>query len=455
MNYQEIIQKQRDYFNTHQTKDVTFRIEQLKKLKAVIKSQESALYEAIFHDFKKSEFDTFSTELSFIYHDIEEAIQKIPKWARRKRVATNLPNLPATSYIIAEPLGVCLVIGAWNYPYQLSLSPLIAAIASGNTVVLKPSEIPSATSAAMAKIIHDNFPPELIYVVEGGIMETTGLLEEKFDKIFFTGSTTVGKLIYQAAARHLTPVTLELGGKSPVIVTRNCHLKVAAKRIVWAKFLNAGQTCIAPDYVLVDEAVQQELLLLIKAYIQKFDYSFENHNYVQIINDKNFHRLTALIDETNIYFGGESNLQQRYIAPTVLTNISLEDAVMVDEIFGPLLPVISYSDLNDALQYIVSRPKPLACYIFTNDTAVRDKILKEISFGGGCVNDTIMHITNDHLPFGGVGMSGMGSYHGNAGFRAFSHFKSIHDKGCWPDPNLKYPPYTEKKLHWIKLLMGK
>src|ERR1035437_10055554 len=333
MNYKEIIKKQTDYFNSNKTKDVGFRIEQLKKLKAVIKSNEKVLCEAIYKDFKKSEYDTYTTEFGLLYHDIDEAVKKLPKWAKLKRVRTNLVNLPARSYVIPEPLGVCLIIGAWNYPYQLSIAPLVAAIAAGNTVILKPSEIPSATSSAMAKLINENFPPELMIVVEGGIPETTALLDEKFDKIFFTGSTPVGKIVYQAAAKHLTPVTLELGGKSPAIVTRNCNIRSTAKRLVWSKFLNAGQTCIAPDYIMVDEAVKDELLLHLKEFITKFDYSFDNNNYVQIINERNFNRLTELTDNKKIYFGGETDIQKRYISPTILTDVSFDDKIMADEIF--------------------------------------------------------------------------------------------------------------------------
>ena len=455
MSYSEIIKKQKDFFNSNQTKDIGFRIEQLRKLKALLNSSESVLYEAIYADFKKSEFDTYSTELNIIYQDIEESIKKLPKWSRRKKVRTNLVNLPGRSYIIPEPLGVCLVIGAWNYPYQLTLSPLIAAIASGNTVVLKPSEVSPATSAVLARLINASFPPELMVVVEGGILETTALLDQKFDKIFFTGSSRVGKIVYRAAAKNLTPVTLELSGKSPAIVTSNSNLKEVAKRIVWAKFLNSGQTCIAPDYVLVAESVREELLLLLKSQIIKNNYSFENGNYVQIINESNFNRLRCLIDANRIYHGGETDLQNRYIAPTLLTGISFDDQVMESEIFGPILPVISYSDLNDAIGKIKSGSKPLACYIFANDKTIRNKLLNEISFGGGAVNDALMHFTNSNLPFGGVGSSGIGNYHGEAGFKTFSHFKSILNKPFWLEPNLKYPPYSNRKLAWIKRLIGK
>ena len=455
MNYEEIIKKQRNYFNSNQTKDIKFRIAQLRKLKNLIKNQESVLFEAIYKDFKKSEFDTYTTELNIVYHEIEESIQKLPKWSRLKKAKTNLLNLPARSYIISEPLGVCLIIGAWNYPFQLTFAPMVAAIAAGNTVILKASEISSATSAAIARLINENFPSEFMVAVEGGATETTELLEQKFDKIFFTGSTFVGKIVYQVAAKNLTPVTLELGGKSPAIVTRNSNLKDTAKRLVWAKFLNSGQTCIAPDYVFVDVIVKDELLLHLKDFIRKFNYSFENDNYVQIIDEKNFHRLTGLIDPSKVYSGGESNLQKRYIAPTILTSITFEDKVMENEIFGPILPVISFSDLNDAILKIKSRPKPLACYIFTNDRSSRNRMLNELSFGGGAINDSVMHISNSNLPFGGVGNSGTGSYHGEAGFIAFSHFKSILDKPFWFEPNLKYPPYSALKLSWIKYLIGR
>ena len=455
MSYSEIIRKQNDFFNSNQTKDIHFRIKQLRKLKALLKNSESVLYEAIYSDFKKSEFDTYSTELNIIYQDIEESIKKLPKWSGRKKVRTNLVNLPGRSYIISEPLGVCLIIGAWNYPYQLTLSPLVAAIASGNTVVLKPSEVSPATSAVLARLINASFPPELMVVVEGGILETTALLDQKFDKIFFTGSSRVGKIVYRAAAKNLTPVTLELSGKSPAIVTSNGNLKEVAKRIVWAKFLNSGQTCIAPDYVLVVESVREELLLLLKAQIIKNNYSFENGNYVQIINESNFNRLSSLIDANRIYHGGETDLQNRYIAPTLLTGVSFDDQVMESEIFGPILPVISYSDLNDAIGKIKSGSKPLACYIFANDKTIRNKLLNEISFGGGAVNDALMHFTNSNLPFGGVGSSGIGNYHGEAGFKTFSHFKSILNKPFWLEPNLKYPPYSNRKLAWIKRLIGK
>ena len=454
MNYSKIIKKQREFFNSNQTKNLAFRIKQLKKFKSLLKENETSFYKAIYTDFKKSEFDTYAAEMSFVYEEINTAIKKLPKWAKRKRNKTNMANLPARSFTIAEPLGVCLVIGAWNYPYQLSLVPLITAIAAGNTVILKPSEIPSATSAIMKALINDNFPPEFLYVIEGGIPETTDLLKEKFDKIFFTGSTPVGRIVYQAAAKHLTPVTLELGGKSPAIITKDTNIKETAKRIIWAKFLNAGQTCIAPDYLLVEKAIENELLAALKTQIEKFDYAYKNENYVQIINDSNFNRLAGLIDKEKVHYGGQTNAETRFIAPTILSNVSFDDAIMKDEIFGPILPVISFTDIDAIIKEIKARPKPLSLYIFTKNNNIRDKILHEISFGGGAVNDAIMHITNSHLGFGGIGESGMGSYHGEAGFKDFSHFKSILQKPFGFEPNFKYPPYSKKKLSWIRRILG-
>ncbi len=455
MNFADIINKQREYFNSNETKDVRFRITQLKKLRSLLHQNEPAFYEAIYKDFKKSEFDTYSTELGFVYHEIDEAIKKLPAWSKRKRAKTNLINIPGRSYIIPEPLGVCLVIGAWNYPYMLSLIPLVSAMAAGNTIVLKPSEIPASTSAVMAKLVNENFPPEYMFVVEGSVAETTELLNQKFDKIFFTGSTAVGKIVYQAAAKNLTPVTLELGGKSPAIVTKNSNIRNTAKRIVWAKYLNAGQTCVAPDFVLVDETVKEELLSCLKDYIIKSEYSFAINNYTQIINEKNFNRLLGLMENNKIYFGGESDLQSRYLAPTILTDLTFEDKIMTEEIFGPLLPVLSYSNLDEAIAKVKSRPSPLSCYIFSGDDVTKNKLLRELSFGGGAVNDLMMQLSNHYLPFGGVGESGMGNYHGKAGFDAFTHYKSIFEKPFGLEPNLKFSPYSKRKLEWLKWLMKK
>ena len=442
------------FFNTNQTKDIGWRIEQLKKLRNLLKTNETLLYQAIYADFKKSEFDTFTTELSILYTEIDETIDKVNSWAKKKKVKTNLLNFPATSYIIPEPLGVTLVIGAWNYPFQLSLLPAIAAIAAGNTVIVKPSEIASECSKVMAQLINNHFNPEFFKVVEGGVAETTDLLAQRFDKIFFTGSVAVGKIVYAAAAKHLTPVTLELGGKSPAIIADDCNLKITVKRLVWAKFLNAGQTCIAPDYVLVSKKLEQSFLELVKKEIESQYFSVQNQNYVQIINSRNLKRLVDLIDKEKVYHGGTVDEQARIIEPTILHNVTFEDKVMQEEIFGPILPVIAYHSLDDAIAKIKAGEKPLSCYVFTSDAAIKNKLLTEISFGSGAVNESLMQIANSHLPFGGVGESGMWAYHGEHGFRAFSHYKSVLEKSTLIEPSLKYFPHSVKKLKWIKWIMG-
>ncbi len=451
--YENLVVQQQQFFNTQVTKNIEFRIQQLKKLYQVIQTNEPALEQAIYKDFKKSSFDTFTNELSMVYLDIREVIKKIKHWSKIKHVKTNLINFPAKSYIIPEPLGVCLIIGAWNYPYQLSLAPVVAAMAAGNTVILKPSEVSANASHVLASIINDAFPANFFVVIEGGVSETTALLENKFDKIFFTGSVSVGKIVYQAAAKQLTPVTLELGGKSPAFVFSDTDLNIAVKRLVWAKFLNAGQTCIAPDYILVHQSVEKKFLEKVVEEIERSHFSFENGNYVQIINEKNFNRLQQLIPSEHVFYGGHTHSLERYIEPTVLSNMHFDDAIMNDEIFGPILPVISFENIDMVIQEIKKRPKPLSCYVFTKNKSVKKKILHELSFGGGAINDAIMHITNSRLPFGGVGESGIGSYHGLAGFQAFSHYKSILEKGTWIEPNLKYFPHSEKKLKWIKKAM--
>ncbi len=449
----ELVAQQRQFFNSHTTKDISFRIKQLTSLEDVLNDNIELLDRAIYNDFKKSSFENYMTEIGIVLYDIKQAKKKLTRWSSKQRVKTNLGNFPAKSYIIPEPLGVTLIISSWNYPYQLSLAPIVAAIAAGNTIILKPSEISSQTSSVMASILNEAFDPNFLKVIQGGVQETTELLKQKFDKIFFTGSTTVGKIIYKAAAEHLTPVTLELGGKSPVIITKDANIKMAAKRIVWGKFLNAGQTCIAPDYLYVDAQISESLLKALTKEIEKARYSFENSNYVQIINERNFDRLVALLDASKIYYGGQTDKAQRYIAPTLLHTISFDDKIMQEEIFGPILPVLTFTDLNEAVKNVQLLPKPLSCYVFTSSDQVKNKIIKEISFGGGAINDAIMHISNPNLPFGGVGSSGFGSYHGQAGFNCFSNFKSILDKPTWYESSLKYAPYTQRKLAIIKKLL--
>lgn len=453
-DFLQIVQNHQQFFNSNTTKSLAFRKKKLKKLKKILQENEELLFEAIYQDFKKSKYDTFSSELLILYKSIDSAISKMGQWARRKKVGTNILSLPGKSYIYPEPLGTVLVIGAWNYPYLLSWDPVIAAIAAGNTVVLKPSEIPSQTSKVIAKLVNENFNECFFSVIEGGVEETTALLELKWDKIFFTGSTTVGRIVYQAAAKNLTPVTLELGGKSPVIVTKSADLSLAVKRIVWGKFLNAGQTCIAPDYVLINENVKDEFLKLLKERILEMDFSYENLNYPQIINERNYQRLKAMVDEDKIYYAGEFNESERLFPPVILDEVEFTDKVMEEEIFGPILPVLSYKKLSEAIEEIKSRPKPLACYVFTGDKSKSDRVIEEISFGGGAVNDTLMHISNNNLPFGGVGASGIGSYHGKAGFDTFTHYKSIVDKATWIDPKLRYNIYTEKIYAIMRRIAG-
>ena len=446
----EIITAQRNFFYTHAIKNLHFRRKQLKILQQALQKNESLLHEAIYNDFKKSEFDNYTTELSLLYKDIKEARSNIFKWTHTKPDSTGILNFPASSYIIPEPLGVSLVIGAWNYPYQLSFAPVIAAIAAGNTIILKPSELPSNTAAAMAKIVKENFDPAYFTVVEGGVEETQELLKQKFDKIFFTGSTRVGKIVYKAAAENLTPVTLELGGKSPAIVTESCNLKVSVRRLVWGKFLNAGQTCIAPDYVLVHKSIEQKFLERAKEEIISQHFAFENDNYLQIINNDNFERLTKMLNPEKIYYGGQTHKETRYIQPTIMQNVTMDDAVMQEEIFGPILPVITYKTIEEAIAKVNSLPKPLSCYLFTKSSSIKKKVLKEISFGGGAINETVMHISNSNLPFGGVGQSGIGNYHGEAGFKAFTHYKSVMDKPTWLDPSIRYYPHTPFRLKLMR-----
>ncbi len=453
MNYGDILQKQRDFFYTQHTKDVAFRKRSLEKLKKVILENEKSLYTAIDKDFGKSEIDTYLTEISIVINEINYFLKNLNSLAKPRRIKTNLVNLPAKSRLHYEPFGCTLVIGAWNYPYQLSLSPLISAMAAGNCCILKPSEIAPNTMKIMAKLINENFPAEYIHVIEGGVEETTEILKLKFDKIFFTGSTKVGQIVYEAAAKTLTPVTLELGGKSPVIVTDNTNFEVAARRIVWGKFLNAGQTCIAPDYILVSKKSEEKLLEYLRSEIKKAQYTIDSNAFTKIINTKNFDRLVEMINTEKIYFGGQYNREKLYIEPTILSNVSWNDKVMSEEIFGPILPVLTYEYYQEALNNVLEHEKPLAAYLFSDDDNEQKHFTNKLSFGGGCINDVLMHISNENLPFGGVGGSGIGNYHGKFGFECFSHPKAILKRYTWGEPLLKYPPYTLEKFKWLKKLM--
>jgi aldehyde dehydrogenase (NAD+) len=454
MEITDIIEGQRNFFNSNQTKHIGYRIEILKKTKAILKENEAKLYKAIHDDFGKSEFETYASELAILYHEINIAIKNTKKWSKTEKVPTGLANFPAKSYIIPEPLGTVLVIGAWNYPYQLSILPAISALSAGNTVILKPSELPSRTSALMAELINNNFSSNCFFVAEGGVKETAELLEHRFDKIFFTGSIPVGKIIYQAAAKHLTPVTLELGGKSPAFVFADADMKTTAKRMVWAKFFNAGQTCVAPDYILVEKKAEESLLKAISCELERYpkNCSSKAQNYTQIINTNNFDRLAALIETNKVCLGGITDRDARFISPTVMKDAAWTDKIMEDEIFGPILPVIPFTCLDEAIRQVKSRSKPLSCYIYSTSSKTINKILREVSFGGGAVNDSLMQLSNSNLPFGGVGHSGIGSYHAKAGFDTFSHRKSILHKSFLFEPSLKYAPYNgfkKKLIEWL------
>lgn len=455
MKLHKILSEQRQFFNTDQSKDVGYRIEQLKKFKNVLKANETSLVEAINEDFCKSEFESYASELAILYQEINHLIRNVHRWSRKRRVPTGIANFPGRSYILPEPLGVTLVIGTWNFPYFTSLAPAAAAIAAGNTVILKPSEISVRTSKVMARIINENFSRNYFCVVEGGVKEATELLEFRYDKIFFTGSTAVGKIVYQAAAKHLTPVSLEMGGKNPTFVLADANIKMSAKRIIWGKFINAGQACISPDYILADQAIEEKL-------IDAFQRALENYpstsphkaeNYVQIINTKNFDRLNRLMEEDKLCFGGQSSKEDRFIAPTILQNVTFNDEVMKDEIFGPILPVISFSNLDDVIQKVKEKPHPLACYIYSKNRKDIRKILKKISFGSGAINESNMQWSNLYLPFGGVGMSGIGKFRGKASFDTFTHEKSILDKPLWLESDVKYPPYSNKKLKLLRWIL--
>jgi aldehyde dehydrogenase (NAD+) len=449
-----LVKTQKEYFNTNITKPVAFRVAQLKKFYDTLKAYEGSLSEAIYQDFQKPPFDSFLTEFAGLYVHLNSVIKKVRKLSKPIKVRTNMVNAPGKSYIIPEPLGVCLVISSWNYPVNLALGPVIDAMAAGNTVILKPSELASYTSNSLAEMINKNFDPAYLRVVEGGVQETTDLLNQQFDKIFFTGSVPVGKIVYQAASKNLTPVTLELGGKSPLIVAPDADLKITVKRLVWGKFVNAGQTCVAPDYALVHKSVEKQFLAELKSAIEKAAYSLDNKNYAQIISEKHFDRLIDMVDAKKVFYGFNHNRSRRYIQPTVLHNVSVDDKIMEDEIFGPILPVLTYENIDDAIAFIKSKPKPLSLYLFSESYSLRKKVLSEVSFGGGGINEVIMHFSHEYLPFGGVGHSGMGTYHAEAGFKAFSHYKSIIQKPTWFEFPLKYYPFTPLKLKMIKRVMG-
>ncbi|MBD2680704.1 MULTISPECIES: aldehyde dehydrogenase [Nostoc] len=453
-NISEIIQHQREFFQTGKTKDINFRIEQLQKLKQAIIEHEQQIIEALEADLHKPVVETYLTEIAVI-KEIDYAIKHIKTWAKPKKAPVSLDFFSYSARIYPEPVGVVLIISPWNYPFQLAISPLVGAIAAGNCAIIKPSEIASHTSGIVAKIITKYFQPGYIAVVEGGVETSQKLLAEKFDHIFFTGGTAVGKIVMEAAAKHLTPVTLELGGKSPCIVDTDINLEHTARRITWGKFINAGQTCIAPDYLLVDKNIKKDLIDGLEKTLKEFygDNPANSPDYARIISQKHFDKLVKFVEDGKVIVGGETKSSERYIAPTIIDNVSLEDSVMQEEIFGPILPIIEYSDIAEAIALINSKPKPLALYLFSQNKDLQKRVLQETSSGGVCINDTIMHVGVPSLPFGGVGDSGIGNYHGKASFDAFSHEKSVLQNSFWLDLKWRYAPY-KSKLPLIKKLLG-
>lgn len=453
-NYNSLVAKQNAYFRTERTKDLTFRIDALQKLRTAIKNNEKNLMDALRADLNKSEFDAYTSEIGFVLEELRFTIKHLRSWVKPRRVKTPLTHIGSTSYIYSEPHGVTLVIAPWNYPFQLAIAPLIGAIAAGNCAVIKPSELTPKTSELLGKLIRELFSDEYIAVVQGGVETSQALLREPFDYIFFTGSVPVGKVIMEAAAKNLTPVTLELGGKSPCIVHEDANIKLAAKRIAWGKFTNAGQTCIAPDYLYVhknrkDQFLQQFRETTIELYGQQ---PLNNPDFTRIVSERHFTRLSSFLDNGNQFMGGKTNKEKLTIEPTVLTDITWDDPIMQDEIFGPILPILEYSDLDEVIDGIHRHPKPLALYIFTESPNIQQDMLNRVSFGGGCVNDTVYHFVSPYLPFGGVGNSGIGAYHGKGNFDTFSHNKSVLKQTTLFDIPFRYPN-VKNGLKKIKLFM--
>ena len=455
MTIEEMIKKQQEYFAAGKTYELSQRIQALNRLEQGILNCEQELYAALKKDLGKSRAESYMCEVGLTLSELRFVKKHVQKWSREKRVPTPLAQFHARSFTVQEPYGVVLVMSPWNYPVLLTLEPLIGALAAGNCCVLKPSAYSPATSAVMKKMIADVFPEEYVTVIEGGREENQNLLSQKFDYIFFTGGVQVGKMVMEKAAANLTPVTLELGGKSPCIIDKSANLKLTAKRLAFGKYLNCGQTCVAPDYVLVEKAVKEKLLTCIKEEIRRMfgEHPLENPDYGKMINQKHFDRVRGLIDPMKLVAGGQVQEETLRIAPTVLADVTAEDPVMQEEIFGPVLPVIPVKDIEEAIRFVQERPKPLALYVFTEDKRTEQRVLTETSYGGGCINDTIIHLATSEMGFGGVGNSGMGSYHGKKSFDLFSHEKSIVKKSTWMDLPMRYQPYTGWKEKLVRMFV--
>ncbi|SHM33234.1 aldehyde dehydrogenase (NAD+) [Flavobacterium chilense] len=434
--------------------DIGYRKETLKKLLYNIQKSEDLIVKALYDDFKKPEFEAVLTETNYVISELKDTIKNINKWAKRKRVFPSILNFPSTDYIFKEPYGNVLVIAPWNYPFQLALCPLISAVAAGNRVVLKPSELTPHTSAIITKIIEKTFHVNHVEVFEGGVEVSNKLLAQRWDYIFFTGSVAVGKIVARAAAENLTPVTLELGGKNPCIIDETSNLKLAAKRIVWGKFINAGQTCIAPDYIVIQKNMKVNFISflieeIIKAYGKKME---KSPDFARIINTKNWVRLDSMIEREKVIFGGETDAEKLYISPTLIEDPALDSPVMKEEIFGPILPILTYETESEIHNIVSQYEKPLAFYVFSENKSFAKKLITTYSFGGGCINDTVVHFSNKRLPFGGVGHSGIGAYHGQLSFDIFSHHKAVVKKANWLDLPMRYAPYKDKLASLKRLL---
>ena len=454
----EILENQKKFFESGKSRDINFNKRKLQQLKNSILKNEEVIYSALYKDLKKSKFESYISEIGIIISEIDLVIKNIHRWSKPKKIRSSMLNFPSNDFIISEPYGCTLVIAPWNYPFQLAISPIISAIASGNTVVLKPSEITKHTGEIIKTLLSDIFEENHLKVVLGGVPETTQLLNLRWDYIFFTGSVEVGKIIAKAASKHLTPYTLELGGKNPCVVDSTANLKLSAKRLVWGKFLNAGQTCIAPDFILAHESIKSKLIDLLIAEIKKaYGINPEiSKSYPRIVNSNNFERLKAILKGEIILYGGETNSDDNYFAPTLIDSPSVNSKLMQKEIFGPILPILSFKDINDIDKIIKPLEKPLALYVFSTNKNFYNSLIAQYSFGGGAINDTMIQFGNSRLPFGGVGESGIGAYHGKYSYETFTHKKSISIKSNWLDIPIRYAPYDgklnllKKVFRWLK-----
>ena len=453
MDIQELVRAQRAYFDTGATRPYAFRLLQLKKLQQALRDNEQLLEQAMMQDFRKAPMEVYMCETGMVLEELRFHLKHLKGWMRERAVPTPLAQFPSKSFVSPEPYGVALIISPWNYPVQLCLSPLVGAISGGNCAVVKPSAYAPATSAAIAKLIRETFDARYIAAVEGGRAENSALLAQRFDTIFFTGSVAVGKTVMEAAAKRLTPVTLELGGKSPIIVDETANLPLAARRIAFGKVLNAGQTCVAPDYLMIEKSVEAPFIEEYKKALADFFPDGDMSGMVRIINDKHFERVCNILDNSgNVVIGGARDAETRFIEPAVLTEVPIDSPAMQQEIFGPVLPVLPYEKLDDCIDFIRSRPKPLALYIFSENKMNQEKVLNSCSFGGGCINDTVIHLASSHMSFGGVGESGMGSYHGKKSFDTFTHYRSVLKQGKL-DVKLRYFPYKSGKEKITRMIL--